>query len=102
MAGMTRYASVLGLGFGDCGKGLFVDALTRRWGAHTVVRFSGGAQAGHNVVAPANSPASGLHHTFSQFGAGTLVPGCSESGAVDHHRAQRQAHQVDGRQRGLQ
>ena len=68
--GATRYASVLGLSFGDCGKGHFVDALTRRWPAHTVVRFSGGAQAGHNVVTPA-----GQHHTFSQFGAGTLVPG---------------------------
>ncbi len=73
--GATRYASVLGLGFGDCGKGLFVDALTRRWGAHTVVRFSGGAQAGHNVVAPSEGGAVRRHHTFSQFGAGTLVPG---------------------------
>lgn len=73
--GTTHYASVLGLGFGDCGKGLFVDALTRRWTAHTVVRFSGGAQAGHNVIAPQGSPTPGLHHTFSQFGASTLVPG---------------------------
>lgn len=75
MASATRYASVLGLGFGDCGKGLFVDALARRWQAHTVVRCNGGAQAGHNVVTPveANSPAR--HHTFSQFSAGTLVPG---------------------------
>ncbi len=73
--GATRYASVLGLGFGDCGKGLFVDALTRRWKAHTVVRFSGGAQAGHNVMTPAEAGAPGRHHTFSQFGAGTLVPG---------------------------
>ena len=66
----TRYASVLGLGFGDCGKGHFVNALTRKWSAHTVVRFCGGAQAGHHVATSA-----GLHHTFSQFGAGTLVPG---------------------------
>jgi adenylosuccinate synthase len=65
----TRYASVLGLGFGDCGKGRFVDALTRRWQAHTVARFNGGAQAGHNVVDEAR------HHTFSQFGSGTFVPG---------------------------
>jgi adenylosuccinate synthase len=57
------------LGFGDCGKGIFVDALTRRWHAHTVVRFSGGAQAGHNVVTLER------HHTFSQFSSGTLVPG---------------------------
>ncbi len=72
----TRYASVLGLGFGDCGKGRFVDELTRRWQAHTVVRFNGGAQAGHNVVAPiGNSSGPTVHHTFSQFGAGTLVPG---------------------------
>jgi len=71
----TRYASVLGLGFGDCGKGHFIDALTRRWQAHTVVRFSGGAQAGHSVVTPAGAGSPGRHHTFSQFSAGTLVPG---------------------------
>jgi adenylosuccinate synthase len=65
-----RLVSLLGLGFGDCGKGLFTDALCRRWSAHSVVRFNGGAQAGHNVVLP-----DGRHHTFSQFGAGTLVPG---------------------------
>jgi len=65
-----RYAAVVGLGFGDCGKGLFTDALCRRWPVHTVARFNGGAQAGHNVVLP-----DGRHHTFSQFGAGTFVPG---------------------------
>jgi adenylosuccinate synthase len=65
---MTRYASVLGLGFGDCGKGRFIAALTRRWQAHTVARFNGGAQAGHNVVD------AGRHHTFSQFGSGTFSP----------------------------
>lgn len=67
---MTRYVSLLGLGFGDCGKGLFTDHLSRAQGAHTVVRFNGGAQAGHNVVLP-----DGRHHTFSQFGAGSFVPG---------------------------
>ena len=66
----TRYVSLLGLGFGDCGKGLFTDALTRMFKAHTVVRFNGGAQAGHNVVLP-----DGRHHTFSQFGAGTFADG---------------------------
>ncbi|HEY9022918.1 MAG TPA: adenylosuccinate synthetase [Burkholderiaceae bacterium] len=65
-----RFASLVGLGFGDCGKGLFTDALCRRWPVHTVARFNGGAQAGHNVVLP-----DGRHHTFSQFGAGTFVPG---------------------------
>ena len=71
----TRYASVLGLGFGDCGKGHFIDALTRRWRAHSVVRFNGGAQAGHNVVTPADANSPSRHHTFAQFGAGTFVPG---------------------------
>jgi adenylosuccinate synthase len=66
---------VLGLGFGDCGKGRFVDALTRRGQAHTVVRFSGGAQAGHNVVIAAEAGSMARHHTFSQFSSGTLVPG---------------------------
>ncbi|MBT9525304.1 MAG: adenylosuccinate synthetase [Rhizobacter sp.] len=66
----ARFVSLIGLGFGDCGKGLFTDALCRHWQAHTVVRFNGGAQAGHNVVLP-----DGRHHTFSQFGAGSFVPG---------------------------
>ncbi|MES2935478.1 MAG: adenylosuccinate synthetase [Pseudomonadota bacterium] len=65
----TRFISLLGLAFGDCGKGLFTDYLCRHWQAHTVVRFNGGAQAGHNVVLP-----DGRHHTFSQFGAATFVP----------------------------
>jgi len=66
----TRHVSLLGLGFGDCGKGVFTDALCRRWPVHTVVRFNGGAQAGHNVVL-----ADGRHHTFCQFAAGTFLPG---------------------------
>lgn len=66
---------MLGLGFGDCGKGHFIDALTRRWQAHTVVRFNGGAQAGHNVVTSPHDGTAARHHTFSQFGSGTLVSG---------------------------
>jgi adenylosuccinate synthase len=69
-ARMPRLVSLLGLGFGDCGKGLFTDFLARTWQADAVVRFNGGAQAGHNVVLP-----DGRHHTFSQFGAATFVPG---------------------------
>ncbi|MGB7538571.1 MAG: adenylosuccinate synthetase [Anaerolineales bacterium] len=61
---------VVDLGFGDSGKGLVTDFLVRRTGAALVVRYNGGAQAGHNVVTP-----DGIHHTFSQFGSGTLVPG---------------------------
>ncbi len=57
------------LGFGDAGKGLLTDSLVRRTGATLVVRYNGGAQAGHNVVTP-----DGRHHTFAQLGAGTFVP----------------------------
>jgi adenylosuccinate synthase len=63
-----RALLVAGLGFGDEGKGATVDALTRYYSASLVVRYNGGSQAGHNVVTP-----EGQHHTFSQFGAGTLA-----------------------------
>lgn len=59
---------VVGLGFGDCGKGTVTDHLVREGGAALVVRFNGGGQAGHNVVLP-----DGRHHTFSQLGAGTFA-----------------------------
>ncbi|MEA2327215.1 MAG: adenylosuccinate synthase [Thermoanaerobaculia bacterium] len=61
---------IVDLGFGDAGKGLLTDYLVRRTGARMVVRYNGGAQAGHNVVTP-----DGRHHTFAQFGSGTFVPG---------------------------
>ena len=61
---------VIDLAFGDCGKGTIVDFLARRHAAHTVVRFNGGPQAGHNVFTP-----DGRHHTFSQFGSATFLPG---------------------------
>lgn len=58
---------VVGLGFGDEGKGTTVDFLCRKFNSDLVVRFNGGSQAAHNVVTP-----DGTHHTFSQFGAGTF------------------------------
>ncbi|MDQ3037226.1 MAG: adenylosuccinate synthetase, partial [Myxococcota bacterium] len=61
---------VADLGFGDSGKGTITDFLVRELGARTVVRWNGGAQAGHTVVT-----GDGRAHTFSQFGAGTFVPG---------------------------
>jgi adenylosuccinate synthase len=64
---------VADLGYGDAGKGTVVDWLCSRGGAEpvrTVVRFNGGAQAGHNVVTD-----DGRHHTFAQFGSGTFTPG---------------------------
>ncbi len=60
---------VVDLGFGDAGKGTVVDYLCHSVPEiNTVVRFSGGAQAAHNVVLP-----NGTHHTFAQFGSGTLA-----------------------------
>lgn len=61
---------VVDLGFGDAGKGSMIDFLARRTHAHTVIRFNGGAQAAHNVITP-----DGCHHTFSQFGSATFLPG---------------------------
>lgn len=61
---------VVDLAYGDSGKGTIVDYLVRTRGAHTVVRFNGGPQAGHNVVTT-----DGRHHTFAQFGSGTFVVG---------------------------
>lgn len=58
----------VGMGYGDEGKGQVVDHLVREHGAHTVMRYSGGAQAAHNVIAP-----DGRHHTFAQFGSGTFA-----------------------------
>lgn len=66
---MTQHVYLtVDLGFGDAGKGSVVDYLTRRFAAHTVVRFNGGAQAGHRVVSADNRA-----HVFAQFGSGTLA-----------------------------
>ncbi|MEU4744862.1 adenylosuccinate synthetase [Actinosynnema sp. NPDC023658] len=64
---MDGHTIVVGLGFGDEGKGAVVDALCHDHPVTTVVRFNGGAQAAHNVVV------DDRHHTFSQFGSGTLA-----------------------------
>lgn len=61
------------LGFGDAGKGSIVDFLTRYYEAHTVIRYNGGAQAGHRVVVVADDGVTLQEHVFAQFGAGTLA-----------------------------
>ncbi len=62
---------VIGANFGDEGKGLLTDFIAARDPDHSlVVRFNGGAQAGHTVVTP-----DGRRHVFSHFGSGTLS-GC--------------------------
>lgn len=69
---MTRNAIVLGLGFGDEGKGNVTDALVTTLAKPLVVRFSGGHQAGHTVILHNANGQVIQRHVFSNFGAGTL------------------------------
>jgi adenylosuccinate synthase len=67
---MLRNASaVIGSAFGDEGKGLMTDLLAFEAGDMcTVIRFNGGAQAGHTVHTP-----DGRRHVFHQFGSGAFA-----------------------------
>jgi adenylosuccinate synthase len=56
-----------GMAYGDEGKGATVDFLCRDLNATLIVRYNGGPQCAHNVVME-----DGRHHTFAQFGSGTL------------------------------
>lgn len=62
-----RARAVIGANFGDEGKGLTVDYLCGRGDAGVVVRYSGGANAGHTVVTP-----EGDRHVFRTVGAGAF------------------------------
>lgn len=66
---MTKRNSdiVIGLGFGDEGKGTVVDYLATINDARYVIKHAGGPQCAHNVQTE-----HGTHHTFAQFGSGTL------------------------------
>lgn len=57
---------VIGANYGDEGKGLVTDYLCSQ-GAGVVVRFNGGAQAGHTVCTP-----DGLRHVFKHIGSGAF------------------------------
>lgn len=58
---------VIGLGFGDEGKGLTTDLLVRESTNNPIViRFSGGQQAGHTVKI------GDKRHVHSNYGSGTL------------------------------
>jgi len=60
---------VVGLGFGDEGKGKTTDwlcSLSPKSTDSIVIRYSGGHQAGHTVEI------SGRRHVFQSFGSGTL------------------------------
>jgi adenylosuccinate synthase len=58
---------VVGLGFGDEGKGLTTDFFCLQHPNSIVIRFNGGHQAGHCVVT-----GDGRSHIFSNFGSGSL------------------------------
>lgn len=67
---MMSIHAVIGANFGDEGKGLITDFLAYQNPKSTVIRFNGGAQAGHTVVTP-----EGKKHVFGHVGSGTFV-GC--------------------------
>nr|HEX4319138.1 adenylosuccinate synthetase [Kofleriaceae bacterium] len=75
----TQVQLVLGLGFGDEGKGTIVDWLARRASSPPlVIRWNGGPQAAHHVVTEA-----GAVHCFAQLGAASFVPGARTHLAAD-------------------
>jgi adenylosuccinate synthase len=57
---------IIGIGFGDEGKGLFTDYICSKSKNPLVIRFSGGHQVGHTVVY------KNIRHMFSNFGSGSL------------------------------
>lgn len=57
---------VLGLQYGDEGKGITTDYLSSKAENPIIVRFSGGQQVGHTVKL------NGYTHIHSNFGSGTL------------------------------
>ena len=65
---MKTASVVIGAAFGDEGKGLLVDHLASKASNPIVVRFSGGANAGHTVRTP-----DGRKHVFSHFGSGIFA-----------------------------
>lgn len=65
---MKNIKVVIGANFGDEGKGLMTDYLSSTLNNGIVVRFNGGAQAGHTVVTP-----NGYRHVFGHFGSGSFL-----------------------------
>ena len=63
--------AVIGVGFGDEGKGKTVNYLCSKSPDPLVIRFSGGQQAGHQVYHKSKNNKS-TNHVFSNFGSGTL------------------------------
>lgn len=60
---------IVGAGFGDEGKGHITDYYSSEYGKNClVVRFNGGAQAGHTIVTPDNK-----RHVFHHLGSGSFT-----------------------------
>ena len=66
---MSSYVLV-GMQYGDEGKGSFVDFLANEQDIDSIVRFNGGSQASHTVVT-----SEGMLHKFSQLGSGMFYSG---------------------------
>lgn len=66
---MKKADVAIGANFGDEAKGLITDFLcAENKSPALVVRYNGGAQAGHTVTTP-----DGMRHVFSHFGAGCFT-----------------------------
>jgi adenylosuccinate synthase len=66
---MKTGQAIIGANYGDEGKGLLTDFFASRSpGDSIVVRFNGGAQAGHTVIS-----SDGRRHVFSHFGSGSFA-----------------------------
>ncbi|AYZ14380.1 adenylosuccinate synthetase [Chryseobacterium arthrosphaerae] len=63
---MKKAQIVIGLGFGDEGKGITTDFLARQNPQSVVIRFSGGQQAAHTVMIEDRK------HVHSSFASGAL------------------------------
>ncbi len=63
---MKKAKIVIGLGFGDEGKGITTDFLCRQYPKSIVIRFSGGPQAAHTVLI------NNKKHIHASFGSGAL------------------------------
>ena len=61
-----RVSIIVGLGFGDEGKGITTDYLCSNAKKPIVIRHNGGQQAGHTVML------DGKKHVFSNYGSGSL------------------------------
>ena len=71
---MKELNIVIGANYGDEGKGLVTNAVTKNNGL--VILGNGGAQRGHTVVH------DGIRHVFHHFGSATLKGAASYASAA--------------------